>query len=227
MTARDDDRVHRQIHEAITDRRLPPGTKLVEQALADALSVSRARVRAALARLALEKMVVIEPNRGASVAVPTVAEAREVFQARRLVEDFVARTLAGRMNAEMLAALHAHVAEEEAARARRDRSAVIRLSGAFHQRLADLAGNRILAEMLAELISRSSLVIAVHEMPGTADCSHHDHTGLLDALGGTPEQAAAAMSAHLDEIEAGLDLSMRPDAAVDLSRVFAGARRTA
>ena len=216
-----DDRIHDAIRLAIADRRLPPGTKLTEQGLAQVFGVGRSRIRDVLARLAHEKVVVIERNRGASVATPTAADAREVFQARKLVEDAIVRQLATVIDAPATAALRAHVEEERAAHERRDRHAAIRLSGAFHLRLAELAGNRTLADILRDLVSRSSLIIAVYERPGWADCSHDDHVALIEALRkGEPDSASRAMLRHLDDIAASLDLRDRPRGTVDLAAVF-------
>ncbi|KAA5606362.1 GntR family transcriptional regulator [Roseospira marina] len=221
-----EDDVHRHIAEAIIDRRLPPGVKLVEQNLADIFSVSRARVRAALSRLALEKMVTVEPNRGARVATPSVEEARQVFDARFLVEDGIVRAAARAMDAAARARLEAHVQAEADARARRDRHAVIRLSGEFHLLLADIAGNGVLLDFLRELISRSSLVISVYERPGATDCSHHGHHDLLHHLiARNAEGAATAMRQHMEEIVESLDLSAHREDGVDLMRVFASLRR--
>ncbi|WP_372657483.1 GntR family transcriptional regulator, partial [Hydrogenophaga sp.] len=71
---------------AILDHQLPPGTKLVEDRLAEAFGVSRTRIRPVLVRLANEKVVTLTPNRGAAIAQPSEREAREVFEVRRLIE---------------------------------------------------------------------------------------------------------------------------------------------
>lgn len=218
-----EDDVHRHVAAAIVDRRLPPGTKLVEQNLAQIFGVSRARVRAALARLAHDKMVTVEPNRGARVATPSVDEARQVMEARRLVEDGIVRAAATRVDAAAIERLRAHVRAEAEARRRRDRAAAIRLSGEFHLLLAEIAGNAVLLDFLRELVSRSSLVIALYERPGSADCSEHDHHALLQCLAdGDAEGAASVMAGHMADIVASLDLSARRDDGVDLRRIFAG-----
>ena len=51
-----------------------------------AFGVSRTRIRPVLVRLANEQVVTLTPNRGAAIAQPTAQEAREVFEARRLIE---------------------------------------------------------------------------------------------------------------------------------------------
>ena len=79
--------IYERMVATILDHRLPPGTKLIEEKLASAFGVSRTRVRPVLVRLANEQVVTLTPNRGAMVAQPTEAEAREVFEVRRLIKS--------------------------------------------------------------------------------------------------------------------------------------------
>ena len=83
--------IYNKIHRAIAERRLLPGSRLVEDQLADVFGVSRMRIRSVLQALAREKVVTHHKNRGACVAQPTVKEAKEVFAARRLIEVALAR----------------------------------------------------------------------------------------------------------------------------------------
>ena len=82
------------VTSAIVERRLMPGTKLVEQQIADVFSVSRTVVRQALNQLSRDRLVTLEPARGAFVAMPSIDEARQVFEVRRLVEGGMVRQLA-------------------------------------------------------------------------------------------------------------------------------------
>ena len=80
------DRVYDDIFDAVMDRRLLPGAKLTEATLCSVFDCTRATVRAALAQLALDKIVLIEPNRGAFVWQPQAKETRDVFAMRRALE---------------------------------------------------------------------------------------------------------------------------------------------
>ena len=73
------ERIVESITNAIIERRLPPGTKLAEQQIADLFSVSRTVVRQALNQLSRDRLVTLEPARGAFVASPSVEEARQVY----------------------------------------------------------------------------------------------------------------------------------------------------
>ncbi|QCO11756.1 GntR family transcriptional regulator (plasmid) [Azospirillum brasilense] len=218
-------RIVRSIGEAIADRRLPPGTKLAEESLAEVFGVSRERVRKVLLLLAQRRVVTLIPNRGAFVAKPTAREAREVFEARRVIERAVVETLERTprpLPDEMSAKLRAHLAREEEADRAGDRMALIRLSGQFHQLLADFAGNATLAGILADLIDRSSLAIAAFERRSSHSCSATEHRRFVEALeSGPPGAAMRLMMEHLDEVERQLDLDARSDGAVDLKSVFA------
>ncbi|MDP3167355.1 MAG: GntR family transcriptional regulator, partial [Hydrogenophaga sp.] len=76
---------------AIVDHRLHPGTKLAEQKLADHFGVSRTLVRQALFQLSQNRLIRLEPARGAFVAAPAVNEARQVFAVRRMLEAEMTR----------------------------------------------------------------------------------------------------------------------------------------
>src|SRR5690606_20019096 len=76
-----------RITTAMLEQRLPLGAKLGEEKLCAAFGVSRTKVRQALNRLARSKLVVLKPRRGAFLAEPTPEEARQIFEARRVVES--------------------------------------------------------------------------------------------------------------------------------------------
>ncbi|WP_142847643.1 GntR family transcriptional regulator [Telmatospirillum sp. J64-1] len=216
-------RIYEAIHDAIAERRLPAGTKLVEDHLAGIFGVSRARIRKVLHSLAHDKLVTLQPNRGAFVAHPTVKEARDVFTARRVIEEAITRIVAREAGAAELRRLERHIAAEEAAHQRHDRRAEIKLSGEFHLLLAEIADNIILADLLKELVLRSSLIIAVYEAPGAVGCSPEEHRDLLERLvAGDVDGAAAVMERHLRAVEARLALDVEEPGAVDLRNVFAG-----
>lgn len=217
--------VFQQIYDAIVDHRLSPGTRLAEDSLGEIFGVSRTVVRKALFRLAHENIVEMRPNRGAIVARPTVAEARDVFEARRVVERAIVARAAAAAEAADIERLRAGVRDERAAHAAGDRESWIRLSGGFHLDLADLAGNIVLAQFLKGLVSRSSLIIALYESPNGAVCSFDDHMALIDALAAKDRaQAEALMDAHLAACADGLSLA-RDDRPAPLAEVFAGVAR--
>lgn len=199
-----DEDIRRAIHNAIVGGRLPPGTKLSEAQLGEIFRVSRTRIRPVLHRLAQSKIVVIEPRRGAFVASPSLAEARAVNRARQIVEAGIVRDVVGRITSDQIARLEQNVAQETAARVRNDFATAHRLTGDFHQMLAQWTGNEVVAELLRELVSRDSLAVALYQRPALR-CSVSGHSRLIDTLrSGDEERAAACMVQHLKEVEASL-----------------------
>ncbi|MDF2812892.1 MAG: gntR [Microvirga sp.] len=216
-----DDAIYERIHAAIAAQNLPPGTRLREDEMRQIFGVSRARIRKVFSRLAHAGLVTIEPNKGASVFQPTPKEAREIFAARRGIEGTIMRLLSGNLPPADRVTLERHIAGEATAEARRDWSEMVRLSGEFHLRLAEISGNTILLRFLRELITREALVILVYEKPGQPSCSHHEHEQILEALvAGDAGRAAGLMDEHLANIEERLDLDRDTRRAVDLTKLF-------
>src|ERR1700734_1273632 len=83
-----------RIRDAIIEHRLAPGAKLTEAQLCEVFDVKRGTVRQALSLLAGERLVDLEPNRGAFVASPSVQEVHEVFEMRRIIERAVVERVA-------------------------------------------------------------------------------------------------------------------------------------
>ncbi len=192
--------VYRALRRAILEQALRPGMKLPEDAIGEQLGVSRTLVREAFSRLALEGLVELKPNRGASVAYPTLEEARDVFGVRRALERQVADTLAERLTEADAESLRTHVRLEEAAAGEQGPES-IRLAGEFHIKLAELTGNTLLLRFVQEVISRSSLILAIYGRPHSAECAVSEHRQLIDALlSGDRKRAAELMDHHLEAV---------------------------
>jgi DNA-binding GntR family transcriptional regulator len=216
------DTIHQRVLTAIVEHRLPPGTKLGEERLAKVFGVSRTQIRQVLERLAHDSIITVLPNRGAYVSSPSVEEAREVFAARRLIEPDLIRQATRLAQKADVARLRDHVARESAARAANDKRAIIRLSGEFHQLIADIAGNRFLAKTMRELETLTSLVIILYDAPNVPACPYHEHSDLADAIEArNADRAAAQMVEHLRHVEASLDFQRGSDSEIDFEAVFA------
>jgi len=216
------DEIYEKIYVAILEHRLHPGTKLVEERLADIFGVSRARIREVLARLAHEQIVELYPQRGAYVAKPSIEQALDVFEARRLIEPAVLRRLIETLTPEKLARLRRHQELELDARRRDDKRAVIRLSGEFHSLAAELAGNSALARNMRELSVLTCLMIFLYDAPTTTSCRADEHSQIIEAIAKRdPTRAERLMLEHLDHIESSMRLESATEE-VDLEAVFKG-----
>jgi DNA-binding GntR family transcriptional regulator len=203
-------RIVDSITAAIVERRLMPGTKLAEQKIADIFKVSRTLVRQALNQLSRDRLVTLEPARGAFVAQPSVAEAQQVFEVRKMLEAAMVRRLCTSVTDEQLAALRRHLKDERDAVARTDVPGRTRLLADFHVVLAQMLGNDVLAELLEELLSRSSLISLMYQSSHSAEHSQEEHAQIVDALAQRDARAAVRlMEGHLGNVERNLRLNVQ------------------
>lgn len=201
--------VYAALGAAIVCHRLGPGRKLPGDELAGIDAVSRSAVRAALQALAHDRLVRLEPNRGAFVARPSRNEAREVFEARALIEPRVAALAAEKAKPADVARLRRHLQNEERAVRSGDPSTAIALSAQFHVAVARIAGHSILAEFVSDLVSRSSLIVALYWHRRDTTCDSHAHHGIVDAIADRrPMLASEVMKTHLSDLQSNLDLSL-------------------
>jgi DNA-binding GntR family transcriptional regulator len=212
------ERIVESITTAIVERRLMPGTKLAEQKIADIFAVSRTLVRQALNQLSRDRLVTLTPARGACVAMPSVDEARQVFEVRALIEAAMVRQLCQRITPAQVATLRAHLRQEQQAVKRTDVPGRTRLLADFHELLAQQLGNEVLAQLLADLLRRSSLIALMYQSSFSAQHSAQEHVQIVDAIERRDADAAATlMTEHLSSVERNLQLDPRtPDLAAAL-----------
>jgi DNA-binding GntR family transcriptional regulator len=190
-----------------------PGTKLAEQKIADVFKVSRTLVRQALMQLSRDKLITLEPARGARVAEPSVEEARQVFDARNLLEAAMIKRAATELTPAQISELRAHLQAESDAVKRTDVSGRTRLLADFHVVIARMLGNEVLADMIGDLVSRSSLIALMYQSAHSAEHSAREHVAIVDALEARDARAAVKlMESHLHNVERNLHLDPRlPD----------------
>ncbi len=218
----DTDAIHDRIANAIAAHRLPPGTKLGEEALGEIFGVSRTKVRQALFQLAGNKLVTLIPGRGAFVAQPSVREAHEVFEARRVIEAAVVARFVEVAVTKDIDALNDHIVLENDAIAAGSVQSRNRLLGDFHEVIARAAGNAVLAEILSELVARTSLITLFYQNTRGAAESLEEHRLLLKAIRKRDSAAAVAlMHQHLTNVERGLVLRDEIPAGADLRAALA------
>lgn len=192
---------------SIVEHRLQPGAKLVEQKLATQYGVSRTLIRQALFQLSQNRLIRMEPARGAFVSAPSVSEARQVFAVRRMLEAGMTKAFIKDATAEHFDALHAHIAKESAAVQRGDVTGRTVLLGDFHVCMAQLMGNDVLVNLLTDLISRCSLITLMYQSATSAAHSHEEHSAIVAALeAGDEALALQLMDSHLRNVEEALTL---------------------
>jgi DNA-binding GntR family transcriptional regulator len=206
------DLAYQVLRQAIIEQALTPGSKLPEDDLGRHFGMSRTLARATLARLHTEGLVETGQKRTARVASPSLEEARDVFELRRALEREAVRLVVARWKPEFGARLEGHVREEDAAAARKDPRLSIRLAGEFHLALAAMSGNALLQRYISELVSRCSLILALHGRPHSSECAVNEHRLIIEALRkGDVERAVALMDHHVGAVEQRALIGEKPE----------------
>jgi len=177
---------YERVRQAIVAVELAPGTAISEVQLVDRFGLSRAAVRAALARLRTEGLVRAEPRRGHVIAPLTMRDVTEIYDLRLLLEPPAAGAAAGKMSRAELSRLR-ELCEpvpdlDDSASAQR----FLRTNNAIHLSIAAAAGNRRTAAIVAQLLDDSERARLIALRAGAADHgvrAHEEHLELLAALG--------------------------------------------
>jgi DNA-binding GntR family transcriptional regulator len=182
---------------------LKPGEQLDENALTRRYDGGLAGIRDALARLALEGLVVRKARVGTTVAPLDPGEARDAFEARCLVEIHCAGLAAAHASPGAIAAIRATLDEGETAIDDNDARALAVMDEAFHVAVATASGNRTLAKMVVTLHHQTARYW-LHAMtaPSRSESIQalEEHRALADALASRdPERARATMRVLLGD----------------------------
>jgi DNA-binding GntR family transcriptional regulator len=185
---------------------LAPGERLDEQHLAKRYGGGLAGIREALARLALEGLVVRRARVGTMVAPLDLMEAREAFAARALVEIECAGLAARHATDGEIAAIRATLEEGENAIAEKDPRALAVMDEAFHVAVATASHNRVLARMVMTLHHQTARFWLVTMREPSLEESREaltQHRALADAIAARDvTQAEAAMRVALGDFPA-------------------------
>ncbi|MFC7394793.1 GntR family transcriptional regulator [Scopulibacillus cellulosilyticus] len=213
--------IYKAIKSAIIQQKVRPNTQLVEEVLAESFGVSRTPVRNALRRLAFEKLVTIIPHKGTFVSAPSVEDAKEVFEMRRLLETAAIRQGCSYFTEGQFRELKQLLDDEHRAHEEGDFFAALQISGDFHLKIAELTRNSYLYRYLEELVSLTYVIIAFYGYRHLTSCSSHEHDQILEAMKKRDvEIAVDLISDHLTKIEMSLDFTENIAASMSLTDIF-------
>lgn len=154
------ERVEEFLRESIMQGRLRPGERLREQEWCDQLKISRPTLREALRTLEAEKLIVIEPHRGPSVAAMTRKAALDLYAIRELLEGYAASEFARHASENQIARLRQQVQELEQQATQSDRYALLKAKQRFYDILLEGCDNDLVAQILPGLLTRINLLRA-------------------------------------------------------------------
>jgi DNA-binding GntR family transcriptional regulator len=216
-----DEIIYNKLLKAIVEHQLPPGSRLPEDRLSEAFNVSRTGIRKVLQRLAIERFVLIQPNKGAQVNKPGAKEANEVFDSRILLEPQLVPALKDLWDSKQSERFRIMVDQEKQAELNDDLAASIQLTAKFHYELAQVAGNEILANFVEQLCYRSSLVVAAYGSKNSVGCDCGEHSDFITILdSGDFERAQKWMRHHLEQIKLSLKIESKKSEEIDFHNLF-------
>lgn len=152
------ERVADRIRVEVAEARLRVGARLPEQALSEALQVSRNTIREALSQLVAERVLVRIPNRGVFVAQPEIDDIRDVYSARLVIEPGAVRYGLLATDPVALSAVRAAYDRGRAAAATGDWTGVADANQHFHRDVVALAGSPRLEREMGRLLAEMRLV---------------------------------------------------------------------
>lgn len=198
------DELARQIHERVLSGAFPIGTWLRQETLAAEFAVSRTPIREALRKLQAEGVLLVEPNRGALVRLPTSIEVREAYRVRAELEGLAAQLAAESIDADGIARLQAAVLifprgtypdTQSVSASWHD------ANNAFHDAIIGAAGNARLSRAIAELYGsfpRNLTWAALQGAGDLVDRSAAEHELILAAvISQEANEARTRMIAHV------------------------------
>lgn len=183
------------IREQIIGGQHSPGSRLIEDRLANELGVSRSPVREALRVLEAEGYVAMIPRKGVVVSSLSADEAAEIFEVRIALESLAARLAARKASEASIARIERILAAAERAQRRGDVAALSRLNTDFHQLVLDIAGNGYLRDVMMPLRGRMQWIFSQTAGGERGRHSVTEHRELAHAIAEHDEDGAARSAA--------------------------------
>lgn len=187
-----------RIERDIVEGTFSPGSRLPQDELCARFGVSRTPVREALRKLQARNLVVVIPNKGATVRVPSRKELLDVYDVRAELEGYAAELAAARVTDLIVERLDIAQAQVEQLQAEHEQatdpeSDIGSISAAsleaanleFHQVILDAAANDHLARLARDFGRMFPKDYVWRAMAGTAEMRSLnvlEHRSLRDSL---------------------------------------------
>lgn len=206
-----------KLRSAIATGLYPPGTRLVERELCEALGVSRTSVREALRQLQSESLIEVGPRRTIAVASVGSQDAHDLYALREMVEGTAIRRFVARRDPKAVKRLQAAYKAIERAANKGDLPTLSLMAGEFYEEILDSCGSRVLRDTGRQLLKRVSyLRLTSMQQPKRLEDGLSEWGAILEAVSAHDGDAAAsALSQHIrnsrDAIVAGLRQREAPE----------------
>lgn len=206
------DRVHDALRENILSGTYAPGSRLILSRLATEHDVSFIPVREALQRLEAERMVRIEPNRGATVTEISIEDMTDIYETRLVLENHAIRAAVPRITPEQLRGTERALREMRSGFRGGDEPAAYTAHERFHFSLYETADSAWTIHLLRQLWSSAEryvrLAAGVRPDPAEFVAEHEEiFTAVRE---GDADAAASRLADNLRTTEKLLTASYEP-----------------
>ncbi|AUM72670.1 GntR family transcriptional regulator [Pseudomonas fluorescens] len=190
--------IEESLREAILDGRLPCGTALRQQELADLFGVSRMPVREALRQLEAQSLLNVVQHKGAVVAPLITNNAVETYALRSVLEAFALRLSIPLLDDSDLALAAQYIEQLET---ETDHAEIGKLNRLFHMSLYHKAPNSKLLDLIERELNEEERFLRFHlSSMGLGKLSQDDHRALLDAARAKDiDKAIVLLELHLEK----------------------------
>ncbi|AXA58452.1 GntR family transcriptional regulator [Pseudomonas thivervalensis] len=190
--------IEESLREAILDGRLPCGTALRQQELADLFGVSRMPVREALRQLEAQSLLNVVQHKGAVVAPLITNNAVETYALRSVLESFALRLSIPLLEEHDLALAAQYIEQLET---ESNHAEIGKLNRLFHMSLYHKAPNSKLLDLIERELNEEERFLRFHlSSMGLGKLNQNDHRALLDAARAKDiDKAIVLLELHLEK----------------------------
>ena len=178
-----EEQVYRILLSDIRTLKLPPGSRVNENKIAEDLQVSRSPVRDAIKRLKGDRIIVTIPNKGAFVRKLTPTEMDEMFDARLMMELYGLENLIPPLDEASLAMFSSILERSEVAYETRNMDDFMQLDFQLHRGVVALRRNDYIVGMYENLNWQLYTIYLESEWDRQEFRRvHNDHAALINGL---------------------------------------------
>jgi DNA-binding GntR family transcriptional regulator len=174
---------YRVIKDDIITCALEPGQKIVQSELADRYQMGTTPIREALHRLAQDQLVEPVARVGYIVTPVTIADVREIFELRYILESATVRLAASRADQDHLEEIRSSAHFTYTYRDRQSYIEFLSQNARFHRKIAEVGGNRRLVSSISQLLDELTRVFHLGlDIRDSAAEMKQEHIALAEAL---------------------------------------------
>lgn len=189
-----------RLRDMIVEGELAPGERITEQSLCDRMGLSRTPLREAIKTLTSEGLILLQPNRGASVAAPSAEDIENTFRVIGVLEALAGELACGNLRDDDVGEIRVLHYQMALHRTRGERLEYFKLNQRIHEKIVELSGNAVLLETHKRLGGRIRRHrFAANLAPERWDQAIREHEEMLQALDDRDgERLAEILRRHLD-----------------------------